>query len=860
MLKRLGIRLLKCYCHPDFQEDILGDLEEHYQNNQKEKGRLYANFKFFIDVLLLFRLSLLRTSWGHQNYIPLGMIHTLFKTSFRVFWKERLYALFNVLGLTIGLTASALLLLYVESELSVNGFHKDIGQMYQVMENRTSSGIIYTNDFTPGPLHTSFTDDFPEVESMAAYTHPYDPYFILEDHRQRESGIWASADFFKIFQVHFIEGNAKSALNSPSQIYLSKSAKERLFGEEPALSKTIEVDGWGNFEVGGVFEDVPHESTINFDFVAPFLLWKQENTWVNEWGNSGISGIAKLRAGTDIDQFNAKIAPYIQEKMGAEEAPGTLLLQPFKERYLFTNYENGELTGGRILYVRLFSVVALFILLIASINFINLVTARSTKRAKEVGVKKVVGSSRRYLLLQFMTESVLLALFSALLAGFLVMLTIDHLNLLVGKNISFSLFNVDQSYKLMVIGLIVGLVSGIYPAVVLSNFKTIKVLKGSFRSSRSSDGLRKGLVVFQFVISTTLIIATLVIQKQLDFMENRELGFNKENLVMVPLEGSLRNSDVQAQLKSRLSENPHFTNVAFSGSSALTYGTSTDGGFSWAERDNELRTNFQIIQTDYDFLETYDMELVRGRSFDTSLVTDSLHVIINEQTAKIMNLEEPIGHRVTFWGRTGEIIGIVKDFHFRSLHSPIEPLIISLRPHSNTILSLRMVDQHHGESLAYLEELWKEYNPDYPFEYHFLEDNYKAQYQSETVIGTLGNYFSAIAIFISLLGLFGLASFAAEQRIKEIGIRKVLGAGALHIMLQMVKGFLLLVGIGFLLAVPISYFAMDDWLDAFTYHTEIGLSTFLMAGTASLLITIMTIAYHAIRAAHANPLKSLRYE
>ncbi len=860
MLKKLGIRILKGYCHPDFQEDILGDLDEYYQQNLNAKGRFYANSKFFIDVLLLFRLSLLRTKWFYQNAINIAMLHTIFKTTLRVFWKERGYALLNMLGLTVGLAASILLLLYVESEQAVNGFHKDIDQLYQVMENRTYSGITHTNDHTPGPLNTTFTEDFPEVEAMAAYTWPYDPYFINGDRRQRESGRWASEDFFQVFKVDFIEGSAKNALTTPSQIYFSRSAKERLFGKEPALSKTIEIDGWGIFEVAGVFEDVPNESTIDFDFVAPFLRWKQINSWVNEWENSGIKGIAKLQAGTNINEFNTKIKGYVQERIGAEEAAGTLFLQPFKERYLFTNYENGKLTGGRIKYVRLFMGVAFFILLIAVINFINLVTARSTKRAKEVGVKKVVGSTRGHLLLQFMTESVLLALFSALLAGLLVMLVIGNLNLLVGKNMTFSLLDLGQSFRLLAIGLAVGLASGIYPSIVLSNFRAINVLKGSFKTSNGSNGLRKGLVVFQFIISTTLIISTLVVQKQLDFMENKDLGFNKENVVMVPLEGALLDVNIQNQLKSRLSENPSFTHVAFSGSSALTYGTSTDDGFTWPGRESELRASFQIIQTGHGFLNTYGMELLKGRTFDTSLATDSLHLIINEQAAKIMNVETHLDHPVTFWGRTGRIIGIVKDFHFRSLHSPIEPLIISLRPENSVLLNLRMTGENSQASLAYLKKILKEFNPDYPFEYTFLDDDYEAQYRSEMVVGTLGNYFSGIAIFISLLGLFGLASFAAEQRIKEIGIRKVLGAGTLNIMLQMIKGFLLLVGIGFLVAVPISYYFMDDWLGAFTYRTEVGISTFLMAGMASLLVTIMTIGYHAIRAANSNPIKSLRYE
>ncbi len=860
MLKRLGTRIFEFFCHSDFQEDILGDLDEYYQQNLEKKGKGYANFKFLVDVLLLFRLSLLRDKLFGQNPIHFTMFKTIFKTALRVFWRERAYALLNVLGLTVGLTASTLLLLYVESEKSVNGFHKDIDQIYQVMENRLNSGIITTNAYSPGPLNTTFKDDFPEVEAMAAYTWSDDFSFTLGDRSQRESGRWASEDFFGIFEVDFIEGDAQNALTSPTQLYLSRSAKERLFGNEPALAKTLEVDRWGTFEVAGVFEDIPNNSTLDFDFIAPFQLWKQANSWVNIWENSGISGIVKLQSGTDVAEFNTKIQGYVQEKMGEQKALASIFLQPFKDRYLYNKYEDGQLVGGRITYVRLFTAVAFFILLIASINFMNLATARSTKRAKEVGVKKVVGSTRRHLLLQFMTESVMLAVFSALLAGLLIMGVIDPLNLLVGKQMTFSLIEFDQSVGLLVMGLIVGIASGIYPAMVLSNFKAISVLKGSFKSSSGSQGLRKGLVVFQFMISTTLIISTLLVQKQLDFIQNKDLGYNKENMVVVPLEGALFNREVRAQLKSRLSDNPDFLQIAFSGTSTLKPYASTDGGFSWPEKESDLRTEFQIFQTDHGFLEAYDIQLLKGRSFDPALATDSLHVIINEQAARLMNVEEPLGHPVTFWGRTGRIIGIAKDFHFRSLHSAIEPLVISLRPENSQVLNLRMTGQNNQESLAYLEEALKEFNPTIEFNYTFLEESYNAQYRSEMVIGTLGDYFSGIAIFISLLGLFGLASFAAEQRTKEIGVRKVLGAGIFNLILMMGKGFLLLVSIGFLVAVPIGYFFMTQWLEAFTYHIDIGVSTFLIAGLASLFITIVTIGYHAIKAAYTNPVKSLRYE
>ena len=396
--------------------------------------------------------------------------------------------------------------------------------------------------------------------------------------------------------------------------------------------------------------------------------------------------------------------------------------------------------------------------------------------------------------------------------------------------------------------------------MVLSNFRTISVLKGSYKSSGKSGGLRKGLVVFQFTISTVLIISTLVVQKQIDFIKDKDLGYSKENVVLVPIEGTLYDQNVRAQLKSRLLSNPNITHAVFASDSPMSSSSATSGGFSWPEREDAVQTNFNIIRTDHGFLEAYDIELLKGRSFDPALATDSANVIINEQTARIMNLEEPLNHTVTFWGRTGRVIGIVKDFHFRSLRSSIEPLVISLRPEGSDVLNVKMTSQKQKESLAYLEAALKEFNPNYPFEYEFLDDRYNGQYQSEMVIGTLSDYFSGIAIFISLLGLFGLASFAAEQRIKEIGIRKVLGASVFNLILLMTKGFMLLVSIGFLVAIPIGYYFMDQWLEAFTYSIDIGVSTFLVAGLASLFITILTISYYAVKAAYTNPVKNLRYE
>ncbi|WP_083262597.1 ABC transporter permease [Roseivirga sp. 4D4] len=860
MLKKFGLWLFRGYCHPNYQEDILGDLDEYYESNISEKGRRYAEAKFLADVILLFRLSLLKKQLFRKQIIYTAMVKNIFKTALRVFWKERGYSAMNILGLTVGIAASMLLLLYVQSEKAVNGFHQDIDNIYQVMQHQTYPSEIYTYESNPGPLVTVFKDEMPEVDYMAAFTWTEEMLFVLNGEGYRETGRFASEDFFQIFDVEFIEGSKEGSLREPTDIYISESVKKRIFGNTNSLSKTIEVSAWGNFRIAGVFKDVPNESTIDFDFLMPYEVWRARNDWVEDWGNNGIRGIAKLKPGVDMDAFNTKILDYVDNKLPDEESIVTIFVQPFKDRYLYNNYENGVLSGGRVVYVKLFTAVAFFILLIAIINFMNLSTARSTKRAKEVGVKKVVGSTKTQLQLQFMVESVFLALISTALSGLLISAVIHPLNLLVGKEMSFSFLNWNQSTWLLSIGLGVGILAGIYPSFVLSGFKALSVLKGSFKTSGWSNGMRKGLVVFQFTISTILIISTLIIRSQMDYIKNKNLGYKKEHLLTIPVEGAMQSPSVREQLRSNILANTNFTHASFSVGSPINVGSSTSGGYSWEGKEGDHDNNFHIIRTDAAFVDTYGMEIIAGRDFDVNLATDTMNVIINEQTAKVMNVEDPLSVPVTFWGRTGRVVGIVKDFHFSSLHESIEPMVISYRPTFAISLTVRMTGQDIPESLKYLEGLVTEINPNHPFDYSFVDDGYEQLYQSESTIGILTDYFSGIAIFISLLGLFGLSSFAAEQRIKEIGVRKVLGANILNLIVLMSKGFLLLVGIGFVLAAPIGYSFMSNWLNTFEYSVKIGAPVFVLAAAISLLITILTVSYHALKAAYANPVKSLRYE
>ncbi len=851
-------RFLSWFLKDELLEEVEGDLFEHYQVLREDMSKRRAFWAYWFHVLHFLRPFAIKKFGQNSNHI--FMFNTYFKFASRSIWKERGYSLMNILGLTTGIAASMLLFLYVQSEKSVNTFHKDLDQVHQVMMHQTFPGGILTYEDNPGPLVTVFADEMPEVEYMAAFTWTEERLFISDEQGYKASGRWASEDFFHVFGLDFIEGEIKNSQTSPTEIYISKSLKERIFGNEKALSQSIEMDGWGQFQIAGVFEDVPKGSTIDFDFILPYSRWTEINTWVEDWGNSGISGIAKLAPGTDLAAFNEKIKGYVESKSPPGESISSIFLQPIRDRYLYGKFENGQIVGGRITYVKLFTVVAFFILAIAAINFMNLATARSTKRAKEVGVKKVVGSTRIQLQFQFMMESMLLALSSTIIAGFLVMSVLNPLNTLVGKEMTFSWLQLDNAIWLLVIGLSVGLLAGIYPSFVLSEFKALTVLKGTFKNSKWSKNLRRGLVIFQFTISTMLIISTLIIRTQMDFIKNKNLGYEKEHLILMQVEGALWDPVSKEQLITSLLANPNFTDVTFSAGSPLEISSSTTEGFSWEGKVGDYDNVFNIIRTDPHFVDTYGMEIIEGRNFNVDLDTDTMNVIINEQTAKVMNVDDPFSVPVTFWGRTGRVVGIVKDFHFSSLHNAIDPLILAWRPRYANKITMKITGQNVPASLDYLEDLLAEINPGYPASYNFVDDGYQQLYQSESTIGILMDYFSGIAIFISLLGLFGLSSYAAEQRIKEIGIRKVLGANVFNLIFMMSKGFLVLMGLGFILAVPIGYSFMSNWLESFEYKIQIGPSVFVLAALISLFITIITVSYHAVRTAYANPVKSLRYE
>jgi ABC-type antimicrobial peptide transport system permease subunit len=630
---------------------------------------------------------------------------------------------------------------------------------------------------------------------------------------------------------------------------------EKYFPNSDPIGKTVKVSNTDPFVITGVLQDIPSNSSLQFDWLIPFDYYKKKNDWLNTWGNYSPLMYVQLADGAVLDKVNAKLKGFLQKEKG-DQSKDEVFLQSFRDVHLFGKYTAGKPAGGRIEYVRLFSLIAAFVLLIACINFMNLSTARSTKRMKEVGIRKVVGASRQLIIFQFLGEAFLLTLFSVALSLLAVELSLPAFNTLIGKTLRLDLSDPAFQGALVSIILVTGLVAGSYPAFFLSSFKPVLVLKSMVARSGNAVLLRKGLVVFQFTLSILLIVSTIIVSQQISFIRNKNIGIDKEHLLTVAVEGGLEtHADA---FKNELSRSPGISGVTGSGNSPIAiYGNSAD--LDWPGKAPNEVVSISATAVGYDYLKTIGVPLVTGRDFSRTMA-DSNNYVINESAVRLMQLKDPVGQSVSFWNGKGHIIGVVKDFHIQSLHEPITPLILSLQPGNASVFLIRTEKGQTQQAIASLRTAFQKYNPDYPFEFHFMDQQYEEAYKSEKEEGHLVRLFAVIAILISCLGLFGLAAFTAEQRTKEIGIRKVLGASVTSITTLLSKEFVRLVGLSILIATPIAWWAANSWLSKFAYRISVGWSVFLLAGALALLIALVTVSFQAIKAALANPIKGLRTE
>ncbi len=792
------------------------------------------------------------------------MFKNYFKIARRNLFRHKAFSVINITGLALGLTCSLLIMLWVQDEKNVDAFHNNNKYLYQVYERHYFDGKIDASYPTQGLLALELKRVIPEVQYTSGFEYAAAPgtqnTFRAGDKVIKMTGMYAGTDFFNMFSYPLLQGDAQSSLEAPSVIAVSKKMAQQFFETpEKAIGKTIRFENKEELLITAVFDNVPVNSSQQFDFLRSWTDFVKENKWVNNWGNTSPSTFLQLRAGADPVKVEAKIKDFIYRYQAKDKSFfSELALQPYGERYLHSTFKNGYIDGGRIEYVRLFSIVAVFILLIACINFMNLATARSAKRAKEVGVRKVVGANRLALIGQFAGEALLLTFLSVVLAVVLTVFLLPAFNSLTGKELTLPV--TQPGFWTMITGLlfVTGLVAGSYPAFFLSSLNPVRVLKSGLKFTWRAMFFRKGLVVFQFTLSIMLIVGMIVIYRQMDYIQSKNLGYDRENLVYIPIEGELIKK--YDRFKEQVNKETSILAVSKMRNSPTRIEHHT-GSIGWPGKDPDLTISFADGVVGYDFVSTMKLKLKEGRDFSKEFGTDSASYILNETAASRMGFENPLGQTVSWGNRPGKVIGVLQDFHFNSMHQAIEPLIIRLDENWGwgTIL-VRTKAGKTKEAITALEKITKSINPEFPFSYQFSDLQYASLYKSEQVVSKLANIFAFLAIFISCLGLFGLATFAAEQRVKELGVRKVLGASVPDIVSLLSISFLKPVAIAMFIAFPLGWYVMNYWLQGFAYKTAIEWWMFGIAGLLAIMIALITVSYQSIRAALIKPVQSLRAE
>lgn len=800
-----------------------------------------------------------RTLAGEISW-RLSMLNSQFKVALRSLVRHKAYSTINIAGLSIGLACSFLILLWVRDELSFDRYHEHADTVYRVMRHASFSGRLETSDSITKPLDEVLEDRIPEIRNSVLMDWSNNVVLTLGDVSLRTDGRHFDPDVFDVFTIPLIAGDPLTALEDPHAIVISASLASRLFGRDwmardNVLGSVIRFANRYDVNVTGVFEDVPMNASIRFEFIQPMAEFLPRNAWVENWENSGLRIFVRLRDGADVTTVNAKIRDLIDEHV--DQWKTDVFLQPITDMYLRSDFENGVLVGGRIDTVRIFALVGLFILVIACINFINLATARSAIRAREIGVRKSLGATKSLVARQFLGESILTSFFALILAIGVVYLILPGFNELTGKSIRLPVFDPTIWIAFIGLALLTGLTAGSYPALYLSSFSVVGVLRGRTGSRSRGAGLRKSLVVFQFSMSIVLIVGTLTVYRQLHYIQSRDLGVDRDNVAVFVREGDVY--DRFDTFTQELLVQPGIVSVAASSSSPLEVANDTVD-LEWkgkAEGDNTL---FYWITTGYDFVETMKIDLVAGRDFSPEFGADSVNLVVNQAAAAAMGMDDPLGQTVTMWGDKGTIIGVVRDFNMQSLYGGIDPVVFRLDPDNSWYAFIRIAAGRTTEGLASLEQVYNRFNPAYPLDYRFMDDQYRHMYRSESVIGTLANWFAVLAVVIACLGLFGLASFTAEQRTKEIGIRKTMGASAASVVLLLSREYVTLVAGAFLLAAPVAWLAMSRWLDAFAFHVDFGVGILALSGFLAVAIAALTVSQQSLRAAGTDPAVALRTE
>ncbi|GAB4414635.1 MAG: ABC transporter permease [Bacteroidia bacterium] len=781
--------------------------------------------------------------------------------AYRSFVRQRGYSLINLLGLATGLACTLLITLWVLDERNYDRFHVNSERLYRVMSHlEFEEGEIVTWQSSPQRLADLIDSEVPEVEQSILISWDLELLFTHGEQSIMGKGFFASEAFFQVLSFDLLLGDTASVLAEPTRVAISASLAQQLFGADwrtsgQVLGTTLKVNQQKSYTIGGVYADPPAQSSIQCEFVLPLADMLAQMPWQRQWGNYNFSLLLLLSPEVrDTDGLGKKITDLAHQEV---DWLANFSLQRYTDKHLYGEFENGRPVGGRILYVRIFSVVAVFLLLIACINFMNLATARAGKRAREVGVRKAAGATRRALMAQFFTESLLMAFLALFLALAATQAVLPAFNELTGKSLALSLAQPAVWLALVGTAVLTGLVSGSYPALLLASLPIVNVLKGTLRASRANVLVRRGLVISQFTLSIALISSTLVIYQQLSYIRTKNMGIDREQIIRFRLPDY--NAQRYEQLRQRLVQAPGVVHVSSSDQSLIDVSNSTTS-VDWPGRNPDSEEIFHAVKVNYDFVETYRIQLAQGRSFSRDFGTDTAAYLLNETALRLMGWQDSavLGKPFSLWGLDGTVIGVMKDFHITSFRTAIEPVVFTFQPTNTSLISVRLAAGEVASGLAAAESAFRAVAPGFPFQYTFLDDDYGQMYRSEVVMGVLARWAAGIGVLIACLGLLGLAAFIAEQRTKEISIRKVLGASVPQLVALLSREFTLLVLLAFVLAMLPAYLLLDNWLAAFAYRIEMPLGVFVLAGLLALFIAWLTIAYQAFRSATANPADVLR--
>jgi putative ABC transport system permease protein len=786
------------------------------------------------------------------------MFTNYFKVAFRNLLRNKSFSLINISGLAVGMASAVLILLWVENEMSFDRFHEKSDRLYEVYGNVRMDGVLQSQVPTPELLAPTLKRDYPQMDQTCRIGWDQNLLMTYQEKHLKPTGTWADGSFLTMFSFPLLKGDSRSALSDPYSLVVTETLAKTLFGSEDPMGKVVRIDNSNNFKITGLLKDLPNNTNFDFEYLMSYGFLESKHYIDSDWTDVSIRTFATLQPNVSLQDANAKIKN-ITIKYSSKKSEVTQFLYPVSQLRLYSKFENGKPAGGRIETVRLFSVIAAFILLIACINFMNLSTARSEKRAKEVGIRKVAGALKKSLIAQFLIESIVISAIAGLLALLLVELFLPAFNRLTEKHLFIDFTQIRFWLGGIGFVLLTGTLAGSYPAFFLATFKPVVVLKGGFKKINALVTPRKILVVSQFTFAIILVVSTIIIVQQIRFGQERKSGYDKSNLAYVFIEGDIHKNYKLIKNDLLSSGTALFISQTMA---PLTQSWSSGFSLSWPGKDPSTHVSFDRSTTSGDLVKTAGLTLMEGRDIDlVNYPSDSTACVINESAAKLMKFKSPIGQTIFDDPVTWHVVGVIKDFILQSPYEPTRPIIFKGPKYGGYVMNIKFNPQHAtAANLARAKVIFEKYNPSFPFEYHFVDEEYAKKFSDQELIAKLAALFAGLTIFISCLGLFGLATYMAENRIKEVGMRKILGASVSSIAALLSRDFVKLVVVSIVIACPVSWYFMNRWLLGFDYRVTISWYVFVLAGTAALFIAIVTVSFQAIKAAITNPINSLRSE